>query len=289
MGKLFIIEQHEDAQTDAIAKGLEVAELLGKQPQVFAYCYEYFSGDEYYSQRLAGAAQQRLMKEKQAEVSAHLKALNAEDVPLHIIWSKYLYEHVSNHAARYGFDMVVKTVHKSEHFLPTDWHLIRSTKVPLMLLSDNPIKKASCILMAVDLDAKSEQKQRLNRLVLQHGRELAEATGAKLHLAHIIRVPKVIRDLEVLNLHEMVKSAWRRHQTMLELTGLPKEQIHIIAGDPDLCLYQLSCRLKSDYLVIGARQRQGLMGRIIGNTAEQILRQIRSNVLVIPSDEVQGN
>jgi nucleotide-binding universal stress UspA family protein len=158
-----------------------------------------------------------------------------------------------------------------------------------MLLSDNPIKKASSILMAVDLDAKSQQKQRLNQLVLQHGRQLAEASGAKLHLAHIIRVPKVIRDLEVLNLHEMVKSAWRRHQTLLELTGLPKEQIHIIAGDPDLCLYQLSCRLKSDYLVIGARQRQGLMGRVIGNTAEQILRRVRSNVLVIPTDEEQAS
>lgn len=224
MGKLFIIEQHEEANTDAIAKGLEVAELLGKQPQVFAYCYEYFSGDDYYSPRLAGAAQQRLMKEKQAEVSAHLKELDAEDVPLHIIWSKYLYEHVSNHAGRYGFDMVVKTVHQSEHFLPTDWHLIRSTKVPLMLLSDNPIKKASSILMAVDLDARSQQKQRLNQLVLQHGRQLAEASGAKLHLAHVIRVPKVIRDLEVLNLHEMVKSAWRKHQPCWTRPGSPKSR-----------------------------------------------------------------
>jgi nucleotide-binding universal stress UspA family protein len=43
--------------------------------------------------------------------------------------------------------------------------------------------------------------------------------------------------------------------------------------------------LKSKYFVIGARQREGLLGRIIGNTAELVLERMRSNVLIIPADD----
>ncbi|MDF0533950.1 universal stress protein [Shewanella sp. A32] len=279
MGKLFIVEPHESTHTDVISKGLQLAKLLGKSPEIFAYCYEYFYGDRVIYEE----AKQQLQEHKRQQLTERLKQLDASDVPLHVVWSKYLYEHVTEYAANEGFDLVVKGIHPSEHMLPTDWQLLRTTKVPVMLLTQNPLQHGSSVLMALDLDTENPQKQQLNQQVLHHARELATATGGELHLAYVLRVPRLIRDLEVLNVQQLIKDAYRRHQLTLEEMGLPKEQIHIICGEPDLCLYQLACRLKSDYLVMGARQRQGLMGWMLGNTAEQILQRIRSDVLVIPS------
>ncbi|MFQ6370819.1 universal stress protein [Shewanella sp. YIC-542] len=279
MGKLFIVEPHESANTDVITKGLQLAKQLGKDPEIFAYCYEYFSGDPIIYEE----AKQQLQQKKQQELTARLNQLQAGDVPLHVVWSKYLAEHASQYAANEGFELIVKGIHSSEHMLPTDWQLLRTTKVPVMLLTQNPLQHGSSVLMALDLDTDDKHKQQLNQQVLQHARMLADASEGTLHLAYILRVPRIIRDLEVLNLQQLVKDAYQRHQLILAQIGLPKEQVHIVCGDPDLCLYQLACRLKSDYLVMGARQRQGLMGWMLGNTAENILQRSRSNVLVIPT------
>ncbi|MCL1074596.1 universal stress protein [Shewanella dokdonensis] len=279
MGKLFIVEPHESAHTDVITEGLQLANMLGKTPEIFAYCYEYFSGDPIIYEEV----KQQLLQHKQQQLMERLQQLEAGDVPVHVVWCKYLYEHACEYAANEGFDLVVKGIHPSEHMLPTDWQLLRTTKVPVMLLTQNPLQRGNSVLMALDLDTDNLHKQQLNRQVLQHAKTLAAATRGKLHLAYILRVPRLIRDLEVLNIQQLVKNAYRRHQQLLTEIGLPKEQIHILSGEPDLCLYQLACRLKSDYLVMGARQRQGLMGWMLGNTAEQILQRSRSNVLVIPS------
>lgn len=279
MGKLFIIEPHESAHTDVITKGLQLARMLQKSPEIFAYCYEYFYGDPIIYEE----AKQQLQQHKQQQLLERLQQLDAGDVPLHVVWCKYLHEHACEYAANEGFDLIVKGIHASEHMLPTDWQLLRTTKVPVMLLTQNPLQRGNSVLMALDLDTENPQKQQLNQQVLQHARTLAEATSGQLHLAYILRVPRLIRDLEVLNVQQLVKDAYRRHQLTLAEIGLPKEQIHIISGEPDLCLYQLACRLKSDYLVMGVRQRKGLMGWMLGNTAEQILLRSRSDVLVIPS------
>lgn len=283
MNKVFIVAQHGDASTDTITEGIKLATMLKKQAEVFAYCYEYFAGFEYYNPRLAGIAQQAIMKHREDEVREQLDRNDANAVPLHLVWSKSLYEHVCHHSARHGFDLIIKGIHHKDHYLPTDWHLIRHTKVPLMLLCDNPLNKANTILMAVDLDASSPQKQLLNELVLEQGKLLAHATGAQLHLAHVIRVPKILRDMDVINIEEITDSAHQKHAEKLKALGLAAENIHLIAGDPELCLFELSCRLKSRYLVIGARQRQGLLGYVLGNTAEAILSRMRSNVLVVPT------
>lgn len=286
MSKVFIVAQHGNTHTDTITEGIKLANQLQKQAEVFAYCYEYFSGPEYYNPRLAAVAQQALMKRREEEVREQLKNIDASGVPLHLVWSKVLYEHVCHYSAQHGFDMIIKGIDNKEHYLPIDWHLIRHTSVPLMLLCDNPLNKANSILMAVDLDTTNPQKQSLNDLVIAQAKMLANATGAQLHLAHVIRVPPILRDMDVLNIHDITESAHKKHAHKLKALGLAPENIHLIAGDPELCLFELSCRLKSRYLVIGARQRQGLLGHVLGNTAEAILSRMRTNVLVVPTQSM---
>ncbi|AZG35560.1 MAG: universal stress protein [Shewanella psychromarinicola] len=285
MDKVFIIAQMEQAHTDAVASGLQLAKQLNKTAEVFAYTYAYFSGAESYNPRLVSVAQKQLMDQRQTDLKQHLAALNDEDVPVHMVWSKYLFEHACHHSIRHGFDLMVKAVHHADHYLPTDWQLIRHTRIPLLLLTDNPLHKSNTILMAVDLATHDPIKQQLNSVVAAYGKQLAKATGAQLHLAYILRVPKVLRDMDLLDCDALVKKAYKDHQKQIAKFNMDPGSVHIIAGEPELCLYELACRLKSQYFVIGARQRQGVLGHIIGNTAESVLGRMRTNVLIIPADD----
>ncbi|NMH66197.1 universal stress protein [Shewanella salipaludis] len=285
MDKVFIIAQQEDAHTNAIETGILLARAMKKDAEVFAYCYEDFSGGERYNPRLKGAARQQLLQQRELEVRRHLTALDADDIPLHLVWAKYLFEHACDYSQRHGFDYMVKAVHHAEHYQPHDWHLIRHVQIPLLLLTDTPLHRGNATLIAVDLDSHAPLKQQLNQAVIHQGQLLAKATDTQLHLAHVIRVPKMIRDMDLINTRTLAKEAHQRHQLQLSNLGLGPDDVHMLVGEPDLCLYELACRIKSRYLVIGCRQRQGLLGHMIGNTVESLLSRIRSNVLVIPAVE----
>lgn len=285
MDKVFIIAQMEQAHTNAVVSGIKLARQMDKHAEVFAYTYAYFSGAERYNPRLAGAAQKQLMNQREQELKKEIQDADGDDIPLHMIWSKYLFEHACHHSIRHGFDLMVKAVHHADHYLPTDWQLIRHTKIPLLLLTDNPLHRGNSTLLAVDLGTKDPIKQQLNEVVVAHGKQLAEATGSELHLAYVLRVPRILRDMDLIDCRSLVKEAYRDHQDLISKLNLAPECVHIVAGEPQLCLFDLACKLKSRYLVIGARQRQGLLGRMLGNTAESVLGRMRSNVLVIPADD----
>ncbi|QDE30590.1 MULTISPECIES: universal stress protein [Shewanella] len=285
MNKVFIIAQMEQAHTDAVAIGLTLTKQMNKRAEVFAYIYAYLGAEDTDQPRLAGLVQKTLMEQREYQLLAQLDSLDAKDVPLHLIWSKYLFEHACHHSARHSFDLMIKAVHHADHYLPTDWQLIRHTKIPLLLLTNNPLNKGGTTLISIDLDTKNSTKQRLNDAVIVHGKQLAEATGTQLHAAYVLRIPQIIRDMDLLDINALVKKAYADHKQQIADIGIDSDCMHIISGEPDLCLFELACRLNSEYFVIGARQRQGLLGRIIGNTAEAILGRMRSNVLVIPAEE----
>ena len=287
MGKVLVISQRQEAHINAVVKGVELAKLLGKRAEVFAYSFEYFGEAEYYNPKFVAVAQKQVMKQKAAKIEQQLIELAATEVPVHSVWSKDLYEHACHYSARHGFDLIIKAVHHAEHYLPVDWNLIRHTRMPLMLLTDNPLHNCDAVMMALDLDSHKTIKQQLNQAVIRQACQLAKATGCQLHLAFVIRLPRVIHDMEIVDTFTMIQAAREKHQSLFDELGLSHECIHITVGDPDLCLYQLACKFKVKYLVVGAVQRQGLFAYMVGNTAESILSRMRSNVLIVPAREGQ--
>ncbi|ABZ78292.1 conserved hypothetical protein [Shewanella halifaxensis HAW-EB4] len=282
MDKMFIISQKHQQQTDAISAGVLLANQLGLLPEVMAYSYESFSDDEYHNPRIAASVRAKILAEDEAYVQNTLNQLNANNTPFTTMWCKNLCSHACEHIRPDEYGMMLKSIHESTHFLPIDWQLIRNTKVPLMLLSNNPLNRVKSILMAVELGSNNSSKQALNQAVILQANRLAAATGYELHLGFVIHFPKILRDMDLVNSQRQIKDAYRKHKQEIEEIGLDCDHVHIMAGDADMCLFELSCRLKAEYLVMGARQRQGILGHIIGNTAESILTRIRSNVLVVP-------
>ena len=285
MDKVFIISQREEAHVNAISAGIELARVLGKRAEVFAYSFEYFGNAEYYNPKFVAVAQKHVMKQRMAKVEQELECIDAADTPAHSVWSKDLSEHACHHSKRHGFDLMVKGVHHVDHYLPLDWSLIRHTRIPLMLLTDNPLQNNNTVMMALDLGSSQTIKKQLNHAVIRQAVALAEATSCELHLAFVIRLPQVIHDMEIVDIHGMIRKARETHQELFDELNIDPKCIHITVGEPDLCIYQLACKHKVRYLVLGAVQRQGVYAYVVGNMAESILNRIRSNVLIVPARE----
>ncbi|MBT1444246.1 universal stress protein [Shewanella sp. JM162201] len=284
MEKVFIIAQHPGSKTDTVTEGLALARALDAAPALVSYDYAYFAGDEYYNPRLAAAARQALLEQRRQALVNKLAEQGESTLQPEARWSKTPHQDAIDASSSGGFSLLIKGIDDAEAPAPTDWHLIRHTRTPLMLLTNNPLARGRCVLMAVDLDASSEDKQLLNQLVLAHGRRLAAALSLPLHLACVIRVPTILRDMDLVTPHEILKAAHEKHSETLKSLGLPAEQIHLVTGEPELCLYQLSSSLKAKYLVLGARKREGLFGTVIGSTAEALVHRVRCNLLILPPD-----
>ncbi|QLE86607.1 universal stress protein UspA [Shewanella sp. Scap07] len=282
MDKLYIIAQKDQQQTDAVSSGIALAQQLNLRPEIGAYSYESLSGDAY-DHDVADSAQAQVMAADKAAIDDLLHRLDACQTPITQNWCKHLAEHACQHVRPENYAMMLKSIHESEQFLPADWQLIRNTQVPLMLMSNKPLNKPESILMAVDLGTNKPDKQRLNQAIIAQAKRLEAASGCQLHLGFVVRVPKILRDMDIVNTRTLIKDAYEKYQQAIAETGLARDQVHILAGNADMCLFELSCRLKAQYLVMGIHKKQGIFGHIIGNTSEAILGRMRSNILVVPS------
>ncbi|WP_028108658.1 universal stress protein [Ferrimonas futtsuensis] len=280
MSKILIVAPRDDDQFDALAKGVELAQTLQMDAEVVGYCHESMPTTDGMTQELVESIKNRLMSDLDDKLHTRLSQLGG-GVPVTVRWAKYLAEDVADLADQ-GASMIVKSYRKSDHLLPTDWHLIRQTRVPLMLFTDNHRARAQDVLVALDLGSKSDAKQMLNQQLLHHAKQLVKATGGELHLAYVVHLSRVIRDLEVVDTRQLVKDVYRNNALLLESLGLPKDQVHVMVGDETQCLPQLANKLQVGYFVIGARQRKGILGYVMGNTAEEILSKMHSHLLVVP-------
>ncbi|WP_445946631.1 universal stress protein [Shewanella sp.] len=281
MERVFIIAAKQEACVDVLELGLTIAKALGMKAEVFDYLHEQFSGDEKYNPRLAGIAKHDMLAAAKARHTQALAELGAGSTPLTVEWGTHLAEHAISRANPADYHLMIKAVHPVDRFMPTDWHLIRNTRIPLLLMTEKPLKNSNITLVSLNLDDPSGDDK--NFSLVAQGHKLAKATATELHLVFVKRVSMVLRDLDLSSHQAQLDAAHEKYDQRLESFGIAKEALHLMVGDPKLCLVDLACKLKSAYLVVGTEQRKGLMGLMIGNTAEAILEHIHSNVLVVPS------
>ena len=61
-------------------------------------------------------------------------------------------------------------------------------------------------------------------------------------------------------------------------------RVHLLNGEPDGLIPELSNKERVDLVVMGTLSRTGIPGLFIGNTAEKILQKINCSVLAVKPD-----
>lgn len=142
------------------------------------------------------------------------------------------------------------------------------------------------LMCAIDIESENEAQRALDKKVLQYANEkLKESLSADLHLASIIANSRISDELDLIEpirvlekKGKVIKSKLLAFEQEHAVTG---SAIHIAAGLPYKEIPSLAKKKNIDIVVLGNVGRKGLKGLVIGNTAEKIIKNLSSDIIVI--------
>lgn len=203
-----------------------------------------------------------------------------------------------------GFDLVIKEaddVDWLDHLLGReDMHLMRKCPCPIWLMKKEESIEYKHIIAAVDLnDEVDAGTEDLNLMILEHASLLSLAKFTSLHVVNVYDVPlagfisqwveqpdkveKALYDSERLKRQNKINALMEKlkHKIGAASFNYVSPQTHLVQGTPDHELPKFADSLNADLMVMGTVARTGVVGFIIGNTAEAVLPQLQCSVLAI--------
>ena len=207
----------------------------------------------------------------------------------HVEWSEHVHQTIVDRAEAYGAGLIVMVA--SHHSVlstlahtPDDWHLFRDAPCPVLSLvrDKKPITK---VVAAIDALDRTEAHQLLSARVIDQARALALAESVPLEILSVVPDPALLYaglvnapmsgDFQV----EVVAKAKDNLQDLLRHLGVQADSVEVRAG----LIENVVCSEGEvgGLLVLGSVANKGVKGFWIGNTAERILRHMRSDMLVV--------
>ena len=194
---------------------------------------------------------------------------------------------------RLSIDLVVKPARGMSHeggvfFGATALHLFRRCPCPVWVVGDHG-KLPQRILAAIDPGADGT-RQRLASRILGWSQWIATLSGAELHVVSCWHAPAALAlagRVAPAELHRYVESvrslAVVGQERVLEqaVPPLPEERVHLIQGDPRNRLPHFVDDQAFELVVMGTLGREGLAGELLGETAELVVRAVRSSVVTV--------
>lgn len=205
---------------------------------------------------------------------------------------------VTREVLRQGHDLVMKETSpartgRSRFFTSQEMHLLRKCPAPVWLTKAARSPRLRVIVAAIDPAPFDDERQELNRRVVELAMEIAAGEGATLHVAHAWRLRNedsfhlLRRSLTEDHVQRLVTDERQRRIALIEEIMRPHRggtvaiEVDLIKGDPSRVLPPLTRSVRADLLVMGTVARSGIAGLIIGNTAENVLDDVTCSVLAV--------
>ncbi len=215
-----------------------------------------------------------------------------------IVWSSDSFQELIKTIDEWQPSMVVVHSHyeprlKRLLFTPLEWKLLRNATCPLLFAGDQHWSEHPPVIAAVDPDPFSETPDALTRGIVDHGRRWSNCMGSGLTLVHALDYPDetlvMLAGEAIPASVDVAESQRELYQQRLEAIrqseGLGAEQIQFLDGPAAQALADYMASLPPGLLVMGTVQKDSVERLLLGNTAEQILFQSASDVLVLHNPE----
>lgn len=192
-----------------------------------------------------------------------------------------------------SFDLVVKPARGLGRdgrvfFGSTALHLFRKSPCPVWVVGDDGHVPAK-LLAAID-PSDDATRRAVAGQILEAGDAISDWTEAPLHIAAAWHGPGAAAlkgRIDADELDEYLEDHRERCSQALDfvleksMPELPAEQVHLLEGVARDVLPQFAETNQFDLIVIGTLGREGVVGQLLGETAEMILREVRCSVLAI--------
>lgn len=287
MGKILVVADRE-RECCATPRGLELAHKLGMGVDVVAFVHvsmKTIGGDAGEQRRV----RERLVEARRQEVQALIDGCSqpGQKVGLKVVWEKHIDRWIVRECARTAYRWVLKTGHRTESIVhtSTDWQLLRECPAPVLLVARRKWHRTRPVLVALDLVSHSRAKQALNDKVLGEARALAGGLGVDLRIIVAVEIPALLAELDMVDPIAFMRDARKDMQGRLaklaDAHGLPETAFVCKRGPVEKVITSQAAEERAQIVVMGTVGRKGVKARLLGNTAEQVLRHLRTDVLAI--------
>lgn len=275
----------------AVAKAARIAKACDAHVELFhaIQAYERALQDLHETQR--SQYLQRLER-----IAARLR-LHGIKVSTAVEYDCPAYEAIVRRAISTQADLIVARRHNEGRMLPgllrlTDWELLRSSPVPVLLVKRSGPYRHPSVLAAVDPCHAHAKPTQLDQEILSAGSQIAAALRGKLHAVHAY-APVVVGSAATsisasaaARLDRIAASDARTEfDALLAGTSIPQTRRYLVGALPAVAVDGIARRTRAAIVVMGALSRSGLQRLFIGNTAERVLDQLPCDVLVVKPAE----
>jgi len=210
-------------------------------------------------------------------------------------WDFPPHEAIVRHARHSKADLIVAECHQGVRLKPwlihlTDWELLRTSPLPVLLLKNARRWREPTILAAVDPSHAHDKPARLDVAIVAEASRFARALHGTLELVHanfpagfgLMLGDPAIGAVTIATTFEQQKKLSRAaFDAFADKARIPRASRQLIDSDPVFAIPHVARKLGADLVVMGAVSRSGLKRVFIGNTAERVLDDLPCDVLVV--------
>jgi universal stress protein E len=232
------------------------------------------------------------------EVAEQLRAEGLA-VETHVHWDNPLYRGIVRRVEESAPDLVVKDTHhhtalRRTLFTNTDWSLIRTCPVPLLLAKSADWPANPKILAALDPGHLGDKPAALDHDILDWTALLAERLDGEAHALHAFFPAALLTEVTGMagmplaggvTAAEIVEGERRRISAALSAVVASHDvapgRVRLEQGSAGEVLPRVAESLGAALVVMGAVSRSRLQEVFVGSTAERVLDRIPCDVLVV--------
>lgn len=291
---LVAVKELEARSLPTVLKAAQIARACGSQLELFHALTTPLYAD--LNTQPLDALEQELKQRARRRLESIADRLRRHGLKVTVCveWDAPVYEAIVRRARRIRADLIVVSRYAGRHAMSalmrlTDWELVRLSPIPVLLVKNSHAYRHPAVLVAIDPRHAFAKPIQLDKIILRMGSALSKSLRGALHAVYAYaRAPKLTVPAHAMAAdayarleRDAAQSARRSFERELRSTRVARSRRYLVAADPVSGILEASRKSRSDIVVMGAISRSGFKRLLIGNTAEKILDELRSDILVV--------
>ena len=188
------------------------------------------------------------------------------------------------------YDLIVKEKSAKHHtFLglkpSDDWHLLRDSPVPVMLVTQRKWQADGHILSAIETESQENSHLKINQNILEHTYCLSDLLDSDVHLLNCFLGENMSMAIEC---KPVINQKLLHLQHLANLSGNAVHspaKLHVCEGLPEYGVSELAEEYHANMVVLGTSEHANFINNLTGHTSEYIIDKLACDVLAIKSSE----
>jgi universal stress protein E len=295
---LFAVKDPGARRQPGLVKAIAIAKSFGASLEVFhALTAPLFTGRETLTRMTLATLRQHTVERTRARLEKFAALAKRSGVTLSAAaeWDYPPHEAIVRRAAATKADLIMAECHRGHRTRPwlihlTDWELLRSSALPVLLLKNARRYRRPVVLAAVDPSHAHAKPARLDADILAAGALFSVAMHGRLHTMHALNPrlnamllgdPSINASAIAMECERLELQGRQAFETFMKAMDIAPARQHVVNREPAIAIPAVARSTGAALVVMGAVSRSGLGRVFIGNTAERVLDTLPCDVLVL--------